>query len=160
MVLDFFRFKGIKSFVSGYDFEGIEPFTLIVVESRTETFLYELRWDGHKLQFKKLGGLEPRIWSSATLYTWETISQRQTWFKKWLRQHPKFTEEAILNFHHFAGSDDPANSLIMKREDQKQTVSITSIQINRSGYKMAYEDLLLNQVTHCTIPAEMAENIC
>ena len=43
MLLDFFKYNDAESFQIGYDFEGIEPFTLIIVDSSAALKIYELR---------------------------------------------------------------------------------------------------------------------
>lgn len=46
----------LADFASQYDFTGIEPFTLVVIEEGSEPVLSELRWDGAQLHRKALNG--------------------------------------------------------------------------------------------------------
>jgi len=141
MLLDFFRYYDPIIFQSTYDFSGIEPFTLIIVDSEESTKIYELRWDEQALSFKELKNDAPHIWSSSTLYPKEIADQRALWFKDWLKQHSTFEQAEIIDFHKNGGRGDLWNNFIMKRGDYLQTVSITCIEKNNL-YKMVYEDLL------------------
>ncbi len=106
------------------DLIQIEPFTLIIWE---EEKLYECRWDGNKKHLLSLNALHPYIWSSATLYSQEAIEKRQEWFVNWLTQNSNPEQEEILNFHQFTGDADIRNAILMNRDEEFFTVSITSL---------------------------------
>lgn len=159
VLLDFFRFRNVKAFVSSYDFTGIEPFTMVLVEKKEKTILHELRWDGQKKYVQEPDTETPHIWSSTTLYTPEIIAQREAWFARWILENPDFSQNAILNFHRFGGNNDPANNLIMTRPDQKETISITSVQAKGDDQKMVYEDLLSSLLCRCSIPSNLPHAI-
>lgn len=141
MVLEFFKYASVDGFLSEYVFEGIEPFTLVLVDSTEETRVTELKWDGTKAHTRPLDASKAHIWSSATLYPEEIAEQRANWFDQWLQQHESFEQEQIMEFHKYGGRGDLWNNFVMKRGDNLQTVSITSIQKN-GDYKMIYDDLL------------------
>jgi len=141
MLLDFFKYKDAESFQKGYDFEGIEPFTLIIVDSSAALKIYELRWDEVAVSFKQLPNDKPQIWSSATLYPKAIADQRIGWFKDWLTRYQEYQQTEIIDFHKNGGRGDLWNNFIMKRGDNLQTVSITSIEKSQ-GFEMVYEDLL------------------
>ncbi len=146
MLLDFYRYDGLEDFVSNYDFNGIEPFTLIVVNGLRGLKLDELRWDGSVLHQNSKSVDEPHIWSSATLYTKKVIAQRQNWFGDWLEGNNDFSQEKILDFHRFTGKGDEQNGLVMQRDNGVLTQSITSVLKNQDNYKMSYMDLLQDKV--------------
>ena len=125
----------------GYDFEGIDPFTLIIVDSSAALKIYELRWDEVAVSFKQLPNDKPQIWSSATLYPKAIADQRIGWFKDWLIRYQEYQQTEIIDFHKNGGRGDLWNNFIMKRGDNLQTVSITSIEKSQ-GFEMVYEDLL------------------
>ena len=62
IVLDSFNFDSIESFSQQYDFENIEPFTMIAVDFKNENQLAEIRWDGRKVFYKKLSSDNYNIW--------------------------------------------------------------------------------------------------
>lgn len=141
MVLEFFKSYDPFRFRDYYDFEGIEPFTLIIVDTQNTTRIFELRWDEKELSFKELDADAPHIWSSSTLYPQEISQQRKRWFEDWLKSHSTFSQPEIINFHKKGGSGDLWNDFVMQRGDNLQTVSITSIE-KTEHFEMLYEDLL------------------
>jgi len=125
------------------DLEGIEPFTLILVEER---LLHECRWDGTTKFHRAPDPTLPHIWSSVTLYKPDVIRKKEQWFHTWLQDHPPPSVEDVLNFHHFTDSGDPHNSILMNRDDQTLTVSITLIHhqhqhVNTAPMHMHYLDI-------------------
>lgn len=142
MLLDFFQYNQVEAFASQYDFNGIEPFTLIIVSAREGVNLHELVWDGQKLHLQLMNSQEPHIWSSSTLYTDAVRAERRLWFHAWLRTQTEFNKDAAMQFHRFGGNGDLENSLVMNRHEQVLTVSITSIEKISNTLSMTYADLL------------------
>ncbi len=143
MVLDFFSFEKAEDFFRNYRFQGMEPFTMLIVERGK---LWELRWDETKKSVEQLDNEKPYIWSSATLYDAKTKAKRQKWFENWIKKVHIFSRENILHFHKTAGDGDPWNDVIMNREDIVQTVSITSILKLADRIDVMYHELLTNQI--------------
>jgi len=146
MVLEFFKYADVGAFLSEYDFTAIEPFTLVMVDTTESTQLTELIWDGSEAHNQKLSAAKAHIWSSATLYPKEIAQQRAGWFDQWLEKHDQFDQQQIINFHKRGGQGDLWNDFVMKRGDNLQTVSITSIHKNES-FQMTYEDLLNESIS-------------
>jgi hypothetical protein len=142
VVLAVFAYESMHSFVTQYDFKGIEPFTLIVIENGA---LYELRWNGIRSYFKTLDATLPQLWSSVTLYNPQIRNKRKHWFKQWLLTSDEYTVDSIRLFHKTAGQEDPANSIVMNRNNNVRTVSLTSVVRNQQDVEMIYEDLLRHQ---------------
>ena len=138
VVLDFFRSESALSFNDNYDLNGIEPFTLLIVEDNK---LFELRWDGQNKFFKQLEADQPHIRCSATLYTNEVIAMREKWFADWLTNQNTFSVKDILLFHLFAGDGDEHTQVRMSIYGIVQTVSITCIQSEGDELQMYYSDL-------------------
>lgn len=151
MVLDFFWFNDVSRFSGEYDFTGIEPFTLIIVEAGTELKIHELRWDEKRLHFKEIDGATSHIWSSVTLYDEEIIEQRQQWFRQWLNEKHENEIESIMHFHEFGGTGNKANDLLMNRNNTTLTVSITSIQKSEKDFCMKYKDVTENKLYNIRI---------
>ena len=142
MLLDFFKFKNANKFISQYDFNGIEPFTLLVIDAAKKISLNEIRWDGTKKYFAKKNPSKNHIWSSATLYPEKIIREREKWFRKFLGDNPALDQDKILEFHHFAGKGDKKYNLVMQRSRALKTVSITSILKTNDSSNIIYEDIL------------------
>lgn len=142
VVLDYFKENDLEQFVNDYEFSGIEPFTLIIVQ---ENALHELRWDEAKLHTKALNPAEFHSWSSVTLYNEEVVAERNLWFEKWQNDFPIFSGDDIINFHTFGGKGDVENDLLVNRNDKLKTVSITQVTKTSSLYLMSYDDQLINQ---------------
>lgn len=128
------------SFINEFNFEEIEPFTLILVDWENSLNTFELVWDGEQKHFTELKQ-EPKIWSSSTLYTNEMKTQRQIWFSKWLTINTEFEQDNILQFHQNETIGTADMSLKMKR-DIVETVSVTSVKKESSSVNMLYLDFV------------------
>jgi hypothetical protein len=133
-----------SQFLVKINLKGIEPFTLILMDSGS---LYEFRWDGNERYCKQLSIHRPHIWSSATLYDGLVIKKREQWFAAFLNACPNPTQQDVLNFHRFSGDGDKANDLLMKRENVYSTVSITSLFLTAERGSMKYLDVLTGTET-------------
>lgn len=140
VILDFFKFSTVKCFINDYNFTGIEPFTLIIIENLNELIIHELKWDGKELFNKKIDTSKPRIWSSVTLYSPKIIEMREQWFADFLKQ-PLSTEK-VLDFHQYAGVGDVRNDIRMSRDNILKTLSTTQYVINEKLFTIYYEDLV------------------
>jgi Transport and Golgi organisation 2 len=129
---------------STIDLLEIEPFTLVLYFYER---LFECRWDGEEKHISQLDAGIPHIWSSVTLYSEEIRLKRAGWFNEWMVNNPNPKVEDIIRFHQFAGDGDSQNNLLMNRDGQYFTVSITSLQINSASSTMEYLDLI-QQKTH------------
>lgn len=142
VLLDFFKYNHIENFLHNYNFTDIEPFTLLLFETKKETRLIEAKWDGEVIHSKPLSSDKPGIWSSATLFSSEVISSREKWFSEFLDEHKKDAAENILHFHEFGGGHGDSNSVMMNRDNMVKTVSITSIKRYTTNSVIAYKDVI------------------
>lgn len=143
VLLDFFDYGTATKFMSSYDFEGIEPFTLLVLQTQDALSLVEIRWDGASIHLLPKDAAKPHIWSSATLYSPAVRLQREQWFDDFLTTQAAQPATNILHFHRLGGDNDSRNALCMQRGNDFQTVSITSIKANDIGEQvMTYQDLV------------------
>jgi len=126
-----------------YNFEGIEPFTAIVVEYQQQLKFLELVWDGTDLHLRVLP-LKPDIWSSTLLYSSEEVALRRQKFETFKKHHP-LTPENILKFHSFGG-ETGEEGLIIDRGFLK-TCSITQIINGPAKTSLWYRDLATEVVT-------------
>ena len=139
MVLDFFEFDSALSFFKNYQFQGMEPFTLVAYD---DGLLFEARWDEVDLFWKPIDAQQKHIWSSATLYDQETQEKRVQWFNAWADRYQEPTLVHILDFHQHAGEGDPYNDVMMNRGEIVKTVSITSIEKTEHAIQLIYRDLI------------------
>jgi len=144
MVLEFFDHSNVTDFAKNYDFQGMEPFTLIALERQE---IRVLRWDEVQLHDEQLEPEGQYIWSSATLYTPDVQTQREQWFENWLDGRTDFSRQAILDFHRKGGTEDNWNGFIMNRNNLVRTVSITSIQRKQDQLQIQYESLIHDKQT-------------
>ena len=129
-----------ESYINDFDFTGIEPFTIVLVDWNNSLKAYELVWDGTQKHFSKLKN-ESKIWSSSTLYTKKEKELRRGWFKDWLANQSEFNQQEILKFHHNSEIGTPENSIKMKRS-YVQTVSITSVKKEKTKVEMNYKSFI------------------
>jgi hypothetical protein len=138
IVTDLLAAEDALAGIRAFDFEGIEPFTLLLVEWQQGLQIYELVWDGSQGHFSEKP-LAPQIWSSSLLYSEAVKKKRQQWFSDFISEQPNPSEATLLNFHKTAGDGDKENDVIMDRTFIK-TKSITQV-VKGKRVSMYYEDL-------------------
>ena len=142
-----YNFGSVQKFISKYDFDGIEPFTLVTFQMKK---LLEICWTGETLIDKELPTHQQHIWASTTLYDQACIAARKKWFQDWQDQNQKPSQQDIVNFHKFAGNGDKQNDIIMQREGSLRTVSITLVKYTHESVEMTYHDLTRGQHFNCS----------
>src|ERR1700722_331657 len=126
------------------DFNGIEPFTVILFENKN---LYSGRWDGQMKWLESLNVNKPHIWSSVTLYDPVAIRKREEWFYTWLRESAYPGSLDIIHFHQKGGDGDPFNDIMMNRDHKLFTNSISSIRLSPETASFRYLDLRSGETT-------------
>jgi hypothetical protein len=134
VVLDFFEFVSPVEFYDKYQFEGIEPFTLVIIGEK----ICEIRWDENGKSYEEFETSQARIWSSVTLYTDEIIKKRETWFYDYLKNNPIISENSMLYFHENGGDGDETNAIKMQRGELVKTIGISQIVNKKGSKKMSY----------------------
>ncbi|KAB1155917.1 NRDE family protein [Tenacibaculum aiptasiae] len=122
--------------INQFDFNGIEPFTIVLVDWEKTLNAYELVWDGEEKHFQELGD-QPKIWSSSTLYDEEMKQLRKNWFADWLKENVEISQEDIVAFHQDDTRGEEGVSLKMKRS-KVETVSTTSVKKEKNHVTMDY----------------------
>ncbi|WP_339701291.1 NRDE family protein [uncultured Marixanthomonas sp.] len=138
IVTDLLTSDDAVSEIDNYNFEGIEPFTLIMVDWSNHLRLFELVWDEKEVHFTEKP-LAPQIWSSSLLYTKEMKEKREKWFSTFLFENLKPSATELLQFHKTAGEGNLDVDVIMDRGFVK-TKSITQV-VKNKNVAMRYEDL-------------------
>jgi len=89
--------------IEDFDFNNIEPFTIVLVDWQKELKAYELVWTGEEKFFKVLEQ-QPKMWSSSTLYDDSMKKLRNIWFEEWIKNSEELTQDKILRLlHHKKG---------------------------------------------------------
>ncbi len=142
IVFEFFDYQHATHFFEEYEFDRIEPFTMIIYDKGQ---LFDFRWDGQKKHLTTLNTLEKHIWSSATLYEEPVQKKRKQWFSEWLKERTNFSRTAILELHKKGGEGNPSIDFMMNRYNYLvQTVSITQVEKRDKRYELHYHDLITN----------------
>lgn len=132
------------NFYEGINLVNVEPFTIVTIETRELEIVHfsEFIWDGVKKHFRALNPGEPFIWSSVTLYNHEHRKLRHQWFNRFITEkNGSISPESILSFHADKHTGDQAVNVIMEREGNLKTVSITQVLPENGKFRMNYFDL-------------------
>jgi hypothetical protein len=78
------------------------------------------------------------------------IARRKEWFETFIRNNGTVNDHHILNFHLFAGDGDKTNDVLMNRNNELFTVSITQLERNGNDSVFHYFDLQNNQTSKQT----------
>jgi hypothetical protein len=141
MVLDSLEYPSIQEFVASYDFDGLEPFTMVEFFGK----ISEIRWDGKALHGATFDDTHHHIWASAQLYSREAIEKRQRWFRTFLEARKGEVEpEAIFEFHRSGGDGDMNNDMVMNRQNLVRTVSISQFAHTKERTFVSHLNLLNN----------------
>ncbi|GGX21825.1 NRDE family protein [Aquimarina muelleri] len=143
VVKDLLGANDLEKTILDYNYIGIEPFTIVTANWKSDLLFFELVWDGKQKYFRKLGK-ETHIWSSSTLYNKDVKELRKKWFTVFEREN-NITPDTLLNFHKNAGIGDRNKDLQIDREFLK-TRSITQILKNEEELSMRYEDLQKKEI--------------
>ena len=137
--MESFDFENPERFYKEYDFDDIEPFTLIIWHP---TGLFKLIHNEQNTLLHELDMHQTHIWSSTTLYTKEVRTKREKWFENWLSHKPRLSPENMTRFHLSAGDGDQENDLVMSRWGILKTVSLTQISHISNSTHILYHDFV------------------
>lgn len=140
VMVELLKAENAIAFLNTFDFSGIEPFTIILIEpqNNSDFVAYELIWDEENLHIRTLAW-EPQIWSSTPLYTREIHQYRIAWLNKFIQETPRICPSEIWEFHHTAGNGNKSMDFIMDR-GFVHTKSITQF-VKEDTIKFRYEDV-------------------
>ena len=140
MALAYFDYTTIDEFINTFNFEGMEPFTLILYNKGD---FKELKWDEVELHVRSLSVQDIHLWSSATLYNQEWWLDRSVNFKEFVaRKQPD--QVGIMDYHKtvlpfvpealqaFLGSSSPLTNLPVK------TTSVSTLEKTSLGFKFHF----------------------
>lgn len=141
---DFMVAEAITNTIKAYNLEDIEPFTMVILDWNSNLKFYELVWDGCEKHFTELP-LEPKIWSSSSLYNKAMRKERLQWFEDFTSVN-KLNAETMLQFHKTAGDNNNDYGVVMNRGFVK-TMSITRVMKQGKTIEMRYESLDNNKIS-------------
>lgn len=143
VVKELLKADDLSQAITDFDYEGVEPFTIIAIDWTAHLQATELVWDGYKAHITVLDDA-PKIWSSSTLYDQKMKEKRCDWFASF-SQDTDWKAEQILEFHTMAGEGDEHIDLKMNR-GKLGTVSITQVERIDEVCKMKYHDFQKEEV--------------
>ena len=148
VVTDFLTTDNIETTIASYNFNNIEPFTIVIADWNTNLKFYELVLNETQIHFQQLP-LETKIWSSSTLYTEEKKQARRDWFEAYKTEN-ELSSSSLLEFHKTAGKGNDDFGVIMDRGFVK-TTSITQIEKTDASVDMKFCNLNTSEKSIKTI---------
>ena len=155
VTLDFLSADSIEFTLEAYDLEGIEPFTMVIVDWNVHLKFYELVWDGEAKHVSQLP-LEAKIWSSSTLYNECMQTERYQWFEDFKGLN-SLNAQSILTFHKTTKTENKDYGIVMNRNSVK-TTSITQIEKFHNSCEMYHENLQNNTISSKTFQLQQIVN--
>jgi uncharacterized protein with NRDE domain len=139
IVLEMIGSVSPKIFWDEINLEKIEPFTLVLFQEKQ---LFQLRWNGIEKSTELLEIDKNYVWSSSTLYSKEIREQRSSWFYTFLDSNSEITEAKMLHFHRYTEADNNDHGLVINRNDELKTLSITQTVIEKNKVMIHHLDLI------------------
>jgi uncharacterized protein with NRDE domain len=142
IVLEMISSASPKGFWDEIDLDAIEPFTLVLFQNEQ---LFQLRWNGVEKSTVDLDINVNYVWSSSTLYSKKIREKRADWFYTFLDANPKITEAKMLHFHRYTEVDNNEHGLVINRNDELKTLSITQSVIEKNKVMIRHLDLIADK---------------
>ncbi len=143
VVKELLKAEDVSQAILDFDYQGIEPFTIIAIDWKSTLQATELVWDGYKAHISELGNT-PKIWSSSTLYDTVMKSKRKEWFAAFAKT-TDWSAESVYGFHTTAGEGNEHVDVRMNR-GKLGTVSVTQVVKNQEVCAMTYHDFQKEEV--------------
>jgi len=151
VLLESFSYANVTDFINNVNLNGVEPFTLLLFDTKNTLEITELRWDETKKHVSKIDATQPHIWSSSALYDKSTREQRKKWFQFLLDKNEPLNKDLLLKFHLSKHDKDAFNDIVMERANGLQTVSVSQIVMKKDSVAtFDYYDLVANKKCHLT----------
>lgn len=144
IVLESMAFTDDNDFIQNVDLTQVEPFTLLLFDFNLTFSLLELKWDGQRKTLHRHNPNLASIWSSVTLYSQTDIQQREDWFKEFTTKKVQ-NHTDIFDFHLSNHTDDSQTNILMKRDNDLQTVSVSQVIYFNKSTHFKYYDILNNE---------------
>lgn len=138
IVLEMISSVSPKEFWDEIDLNDIEPFTLVLLQDKR---LFQLRWNGIGKSTIDLDIHKNHVWSSSTLYSKEIREERSGWFYKFLNDNSEITATKMLGFHQYTENENKDHGLVINRNNELKTLSITQSIIEKNKVIIKHLDL-------------------
>lgn len=142
IVLEMINSVSPREFWDEIDLENIEPFTLVLFQNKQ---LFQLRWNGAHKSTLLLDIHKNHIWSSSTLYSKTIREKRSGWFHTFIDSNSEITETKILDFHRYTETDNKEHGLVINRNNEMKTLSITQSVIEKNKVMIHHLDLITDK---------------
>lgn len=142
IVLELMSENSPKDFWEQIDLDNIEPFTLVLFQNNQ---LFQLRWNGTNKEKLVLDPNEKHIWSSSTLYSVSVRKERADLFYAFLENKGLLSETDMYQFHRYADQENTENGLVINRNGETKTLSITQSIIEKNKVSILHYDLITNE---------------
>ena len=152
---DFLLSENLLSTIKTYNLENIEPFTMVLIDWNLTLKFYELVWDGATKHVAALP-LEPKIWSSSTLYNEAKKKERLQWFEDF-KIASTLDAQSLLKFHKTTALHNKDYGIIMNRGFVK-TTSVTQIEKFDESLEMYHENLQNGTISSKTFQLSQTVN--
>lgn len=142
-----FQYDNNSSFIEKVNLINVEPFTLLMINHQNLNAIdfMKMVWDGSQKHSKFVNANEHHIWASATLYNDKQRQMRKKWFEKFLDKRHSFSTPEIIDFHSGSFTDEKSFDMVMERNHELKTVSISQINMSDSSKHFIYKDLEANK---------------
>ncbi len=139
IVLEMIGSESPRDFWDEINLDNIEPFTLVLYQNES---LFQLRWNGMEKETIVMDGNKNHIWSSSTLYPQSVREKRANWFYTFLDVTPEISETEMFQFHRYAEEGNQENGLVINRNQEMKTVSITQSIFEKNKVIIMHHDLV------------------
>lgn len=139
ITLDIISSLSPKDFWQEIDLDYIEPFTMVLFQNGE---LFQLRWNGAVKEKIQLSTSENHVWSSSTLYPKEIREIRSNWFYDFITSKSEISETEMFNFHRHTENKNLKNGLVINRNGEMKTLSITQSVTEKNKVAILHYDLI------------------
>ena len=112
----------------------------MIIFNKKEEILIEISWDGIEKKLRNLDLEHPKIWSSSTLYSKNVAEMRANWFQNFLNTTENKPDD-IWEFHQKKHTENLEHNILMKRNNDRETTSISQLKFTNQVCSFRYLDL-------------------
>jgi hypothetical protein len=135
----YFSFPNVTEFSGQYDFSGLEPFTLIAIESEK---IFVLVWENETLSLKEKNSKLPHIFFSRSLYPGSSLESRSSDFLSWYMDNRNAGENDALNYNLTQKFESDQIAKFDNGSHILKTVSVSVISWDKKITRFLYYDTL------------------
>jgi uncharacterized protein with NRDE domain len=148
-----FGFESHQSFISQVNLKNVEPFTLLMIDHKnlSDIDFKILIWDESKKHILNVDTNAAHIWASSTLYDKEQRKMRKKWFADFILKNQKPDSASLFNFHTGSYTKNKKEDIVMQRNNELKTVSVSQINISKNQNSFIYRDIEKEQEQHLNL---------